>query len=123
MNNELKISEILKELGTPADLLGYHYLKYAVELMLQDMSLMKSITKKLYPMIAKKFNTTCSRVERTIRHAIEVACEKGNIQLHHKLFGFTIDPNKCKPTNSEFIVTVVDWLNMNEAKESDQNAR
>lgn len=117
MINELKISETLKELGTPADLLGYYYLKYAIELMLQDMSLMKSITKKLYPMIAKKFNTTCSKVERAVRHAIEVACERGNIQLHHKLFGFTIDQNKCKPTNSEFIVTIADWLNMTCGKE------
>ena len=117
MKNELKIAEILKELGTPADLLGYFYLKYAIELMLEDMSLMKSITKKLYPMIAKEFNTTTSKVERAIRHAIEVAWERGNIELHHKLFGYTIDQIKCKPTNSEFIVTVVDWLNMNDAKE------
>lgn len=117
MTNELKIAETLKELGTPADLLGYFYLKYAIELMLQDMSLMNSITKKLYPMIAKRFNTTTSKVERAIRHAIEVSCKRGNIKLRQKLFGFTIDPIKCKPTNSEFIVTVVDWLNMNDAKE------
>ena len=112
MSKELKIAETLKECGTPADLSGYFYLKYAIDAMLQDMSLMHNITKRLYPMIAKKFNTSASRVERAIRHAVEVAWERGNIELHHKLFGYTIAQSKCKPTNSEFIVTVVDWLNM-----------
>ena len=117
MKNELKIAEILKELGTPADLLGYFYLKYAIWLMSQDMSLMNDVTTILYPTIANKFNTTLWRVERAIRHAIEVAWARGNIELHHKLFGYTIDQAKGRPTNSEFIVTVADWLNMNDIKE------
>lgn len=112
MVNELKIAETLKELGVPADLSGYFYLRKAIELMVQDMSYMHGITKKLYPDVAKKFNTTPSRAERAIRHAIEVACYRGNIELQHKIFGNTVDANKGKPTNSEFIVTVADWLKM-----------
>ena len=112
MTNELKIAETLKELGTPANLLGYFYLKHAIEVVLQDISLVHYITTKLYPMIAEKFNTTPSKVERAIRHAIEVSWCRGNIELQNKLFGYTVDATKCKPTNSEFIGTVADWLNM-----------
>lgn len=112
MISELQISETLKELGVPADLFGYFYLKYAVEVVSQDYSLIHQITKRVYPAIAEKFNTTCSRVERTIRVAIEVGWNRGNIKFQNKLFGFTVEMAKGKPTNSEFIVTVADWLNM-----------
>lgn len=118
MMYELKISEILKELGTPANLLGYFYLKDAIELVVKDITLMCAITKKLYPNVAKKHNTTPSRVERAIRHAIEVSWCRGNIELQNKMFGYTVDATKCKPTNSEFIGTVADWLKMT-CKEGD----
>lgn len=115
MVSEFNISDILKDLGVTNNLLGYCYLKYAISKMIEDNSLMRGITKRLYPMIAEKFNTTASGVERAIRHAIEKGWERGNIQTQDKLFGFTIDVNKGKPTNSEFICCVADWVNM-EAK-------
>ena len=118
MTKELKISETLKELGIPANLTGYFELKYAIEVTMQDIYLIHHITKKLYPMIATKFNATPSKVERAIRHAIEVGWCRGNIELQNKLFGYTVDATKCKPTNSEFIGTVADWLNMT-CKEGD----
>ena len=117
MNNELKISEILKELGVPADLSGYFCLKCAIDLMHKDMSLAKQITKRLYPEVAKQLNSTASTVERAIRHAVETGWNRGNVELQEKMFGYTIDLEKGKPTNSEFIVTVVDWLNMTLPKE------
>lgn len=119
MKNELKISETLKELGVPVNLSGYFYLKYAVEVMLEDMSLVHYITKKLYPMVATKFNTTPSRVERAIRHAIEVGWHKGDSKLRRELFRNTIDKTQYQPTNSEFIATIADWLNMTCGNETD----
>ena len=118
MTNELKIAEILKDLGVPATS-GYFYLKYAVELMKEDITLSKAITKRLYPMIAKKFNTTNSAAERCIRHAIQVAWNRGNLETQDRLFGFTVDVEKGCPTNGEFIVTVADWLRMTESHQED----
>lgn len=119
MINEFKIAETLKELGTPANLLGYFYLKYAIELMQQDMTLVNAITRRLYPAIATKFNTTPSKVERAIRHAIENGWHRGNVESQNKIFGYTIDKTQYKPTNGEFIVTIADWLNMTCCKEGD----
>ena len=108
MNREVIISELLKDLGVPPSLLGYIYLKYAIEITIQDFSLVRAITKQLYPAIAKQFNTTKSRAERAIRHAVEVSWERGNIDTMHKLFGYTVSADKGKPTNSEFIATIAE---------------
>ena len=117
MNREVKIYELLKELGVPPSLLGYMYLKYAIEITIQDFSLVRAITKRLYPEIAKEFQTTCSRAERVIRHAIEVSWERGNIDTMHKLFGYTVSADKGKPTNSEFIATIAEHFRIAEKKE------
>lgn len=109
-NYKLIITNLLKELGVPANINGYHHLRYAIELIMKDMNYMNVITKKLYPDVAKQFNSTPSRVERAILHAIEVSWYKGNVELQNKLFGYTVDKDKGKPTNSEFLITVADWL-------------
>jgi two-component system response regulator (stage 0 sporulation protein A) len=113
MIDEVKISEILKELGIPANIVGYIYSKYAIELVAQDISYLRGVTYLLYPAIAKKFDVTASKVERGIRHAIEVGWVRGDEDFQYTLFGNTIDGSKGKPTNAEFIATVADWLNMN----------
>lgn len=112
MPNELKISNMLKDLGISPSLHGYRYMIYSVEEMLKDQSLMYAITTRLYPLVAKRFDTTKGRVERSIRHAIETGWNRGNNETQEKLFGYTVDMNKGKPTNGEFICTVVDWLIM-----------
>lgn len=110
--NKEVITSIIKELGIPANLSGYHYIRYAVELLINDMNLMGSMTKVLYPTIAQKFNTTVSRVGRGIRHAIEVGWNRANEDMTMRMFGYSISANKGKPTNSEFIVTVADYILM-----------
>ena len=119
MINELKISEVLKELGVPANLVGYFYLKCAIELMVDDFSFVTQITKKLYPAIARKFNVQTHCVERAIRHAIEVGWSRGNMELQSKIFGYTIDAEKGKPTNTEFMSAVADWLKMTACESGD----
>ena len=110
---ELIISTNLKNLGVPVSLTGYQYLKYAICLMVEDMSLVNcGITKILYPTIAKHFETTPSRVERAIRHAIEVSWCRANPKIQDEFFGYTVDVVKGKPTNSEFIATVADFIRM-----------
>jgi two-component system response regulator (stage 0 sporulation protein A) len=106
------LSKIIKNLGVSPALLGYGYIKYAVELMFTDETYMYSITKKLYPKIAIKYNTTADRVERAIRHAIETGWIKGSEVLQKDLFGYSISSDKGKPTNSEFLTTVADYLRM-----------
>lgn len=106
------ITKSIKELGIPASLTGYHYIRYAVELMINDITLMNAITKTLYPTVAKEFNTTSIRVERSIRHAIEISWNRANEKFATELFGYSIDANKGKPTNGEFIVTVADYIIM-----------
>lgn len=110
--NKQTISTVLKDSGISPALSGYHYSIYAIDLMANDISLMNDITKKLYPTVAKKFNTTASRVERAICHAVKAGWNRGNQSLQNKLFGYTIDSNKGRPTNTEFIVTVADYLIM-----------
>ncbi|MFA9555991.1 sporulation transcription factor Spo0A [Evansella sp. AB-rgal1] len=110
MNLDASITSIIHEIGVPAHIKGYMYLREAITMVYNDIELLGSITKVLYPDIAKKFNTTASRVERAIRHAIEVAWSRGNIESISKMFGYTVSVSKAKPTNSEFIAMVADKL-------------
>ncbi len=112
LNLEAEITNIIHEIGVPAHIKGYSYLREAITLVVNDMELLSAVTKELYPTIAKKYNTTASRVERAIRHAIEVAWNRGQIETINKLFGYTIHNSKGKPTNSEFIAMVADKLRL-----------
>lgn len=111
-NIETSITSIMHDIGVPAHIKGYLYLREAITMVYNDIELLGSITKILYPDIAKKFNTTSSRVERAIRHAIEVAWNRGNIDSITDLFGYTVNVSKAKPTNSEFIAMVADKLRL-----------
>ncbi|QUH32078.1 sporulation transcription factor Spo0A [Vallitalea guaymasensis] len=109
---EAEVTNIIHEIGVPAHIKGYQYLRDAIIMAINDMDILNSITKLLYPSIAKKFNTTPSRVERAIRHAIEVAWGRGKMDTIDKLFGYTINHGKGKPTNSEFIALIADKLRL-----------
>jgi len=109
---ESDITNIIHEIGVPAHIKGYHYLREAILLVINNMDLLGGITKELYPMIAEKFNTTPSRVERAIRHAIEVAWNRGRVETINKIFGYTIHDEKGKPTNGEFIAMIADRLKL-----------
>lgn len=111
-NIETNITHIMHDIGVPAHIKGYLYLREAITMVYHDVELLGAITKILYPDIAKEFNTTASRVERAIRHAIEVAWNRGNIDSITELFGYTINVSKAKPTNSEFIAMVADQLRL-----------
>ena len=111
-NLETKVTNILHEIGVPAHIRGYHYMREAIIMSVNDMDVLNYITKELYPSIAKKCNTTPSRVERAIRHAIEVAWNRGKIDAIDALFGYTINNHKGKPTNSEFIALIADRLRL-----------
>lgn len=105
---EIRVTEIIKEIGIPANIKGYRYIREEILYMMEHPGC--SITKELYPFVAKKFSTTSSRVERATRHAIEVAWERGNVDVLEGYFGYTIDPSRGKPKNSEFITMVADKL-------------
>ena len=107
---QVRISRILTTLGVPAHIKGYPYLRDAIAAVVNDMSLVNYITKGLYPMVAKKFQTTPSRVERAIRHAIEVAWDRGDWETFMQIFGNTVSNTKGKPTNSEFIALIADGI-------------
>ncbi|GAB4073506.1 sporulation transcription factor Spo0A [Barrientosiimonas marina] len=109
---ETNITSIIHEIGVPAHIKGYMYLREAITMVYNDIELLGSITKVLYPDIAKAYNTTASRVERAIRHAIEVAWSRGNVESISQLFGYTVNISKAKPTNSEFIAMVADRLRL-----------
>lgn len=109
---ETEITSIIHEIGVPAHIKGYMYLREAITMVVNDMELLSAVTKELYPSIAKKYNTTASRVERAIRHAIEVAWGRGQVDAINKLFGYTIHNEKGKPTNSEFIAIIADKLRL-----------
>jgi two-component system response regulator (stage 0 sporulation protein A) len=109
---DIEVTGVLHEIGIPAHIKGYLYLREAIIMVVQRVELLGGVTKELYPSIAKKFATTPSRVERAIRHAIEVAWSRGNVDLIHKLFGHTVNSDRGKPTNSEFIAMVADKLRM-----------
>lgn len=113
-NLEKKVSNLLKEIGVPAHIKGYRYIRYAIIYVLEEGdAAIESVTKRLYPSVAKHFDTTASRVERAIRHAIEVAWDRGNVDILQSFFGYTIQPGKGKPTNSEFIAMLADYLKIN----------
>lgn len=109
---ESEVTAIIHEVGVPAHIKGYHYLRDAIIMSVKDMEMLGAVTKILYPAIAKKHNTTSSRVERAIRHAIEVAWSRGKIETIEDLFGYTIHEGKGKPTNSEFIALIADKIRL-----------
>lgn len=109
---ETEITSIIHEIGVPAHIKGYMYLREAITMVVNDIELLSAITKELYPSIAKKYNTTASRVERAIRHAIEVAWARGQVEAINRLFGYTVCNEKGKPTNSEFIAIIADKLRL-----------
>jgi len=105
---ELDVTELFHELGIPANIRGYHYLRDAIVFSAKDTEMLVSVTKMLYPTIAKKYNTTAPRVERAIRHAIETCWTRGKSEQIYKLFGYTVTSEKGKPSNTEFIAMVAD---------------
>jgi two-component system response regulator (stage 0 sporulation protein A) len=109
-NLDASITNVIHEIGVPAHIKGYLYLREAITMVYNEVDLLGAITKTLYPRIAERYNTTPSRVERAIRHAIEVAWSRGNMDSIRNLFGYTINVTKAKPTNSEFIAMVADKL-------------
>ena len=111
---EVDITRILHQMGVPAHVKGYQYLRNAIQYVTEDPNLMGAVTKELYPLVAEAHNTTASRVERAIRHAIELAWDRGNVDLMNRYFGYTIDVERGKPTNSEFIAMISDRLRMGE---------
>ena len=109
---ELMVTEIIHQIGVPAHFKGYHYLREAIILSVKNSDIINSVTKLLYPTVAKTYNTTSSRVERAIRHAIEVAWDRGDIDVLNSYFGYTIQNDRGKPTNSEFIAMISDKLRL-----------
>ena len=112
INLENDITNIIHEIGIPAHIKGYQYLRDAIMMSVKDMDMLNCITKILYPTIAKKYQTTSSRVERAIRHAIEVAFSRGRVEIIDELFGYTVSNGKGKPTNSEFIALISDKIRL-----------
>ena len=106
------ITDIIHEIGVPAHIKGYQYLREAILIAVKDMDVINAVTKVLYPEVAKRFATTPSRVERAIRHAIEVAWDRGDLETLQKFFGYTVSNTKGKPTNSEFIAMIADRLQL-----------
>lgn len=115
---ETRVTEVIHEVGVPAHIKGYQYLREAICMTVMDLDLMNSVTKILYPDIAKKYHTTASRVERAIRHAIEVAWTRGRLETIEMLFGYTVHSGKGKPTNSECIALIADKIRLENGKNS-----
>ncbi len=111
-NMETLITSIIHEIGVPAHIKGYQYLREAILIAVDDMDVINAVTKVLYPEVAKRYGTTASRVERAIRHAIEVAWDRGDLETLQKYFGYTVSNAKGKPTNSEFIAMIADRLQL-----------
>lgn len=109
---EKDVTDMIHEIGVPAHIKGYQYLREAIMMVVEDIEMLNSITKILYPSIAKRYQTTPSRVERAIRHAIEVAWSRGKMETLDALFGYTINTGKGKPTNSEFIALIADKIRL-----------
>lgn len=109
---EMMVTEIIHQIGVPAHIKGYHYLRQSILLAVKNPDIINSITKQLYPTVAKMYETTSSRVERAIRHAIEVAWDRGDVDVLNSYFGFTIHNGRGKPTNSEFIAMIADKLRL-----------
>ena len=112
INVEAMVTSIIHEIGVPAHIKGYQYLREAIIIAVEDMDVINAITKVLYPQVAKAFQTTPSRVERAIRHAIEVAWDRGDLDTLQRFFGYTVSNTKGKPTNSEFIALIADKLQL-----------
>ncbi len=109
---EVKVTEILHQIGVPAHIKGYHYLRDSIIMSIEHPEIINAVTKQLYPSVAKKYETTSSRVERAIRHAIEVAWDRGDVDVLNSYFGYTIHISRGKPTNSEFIAMIADKLRL-----------
>ena len=109
---EKDVTDMIHEIGVPAHIKGYQYLREAIMMSVEDNNMLSSITKILYPTIAKRYQTTPSRVERAIRHAIEVAWSRGKMETLDALFGYTVNTGKGKPTNSEFIALIADRIRL-----------
>ena len=109
---ETQVTKIIHQIGVPAHIKGYQYLRAAILMTIKDSDAINSVTKVLYPSVAKKYQTTTSRVERAIRHAIEVAWDRGDVDTLNSYFGYTIQNNRGKPTNSEFIAMIADNLRL-----------
>ena len=112
INLENRVTDMIHEIGIPAHIKGYHYLRDAIIMAIEDMDVLNAITKVLYPTVAKMHQTTSSRVERAIRHAIEVAWSRGKLDTLENLFGYTVSYGKGKPTNSEFIALIADTIRL-----------
>ncbi len=112
MDLETCVTKAIHEIGVPAHIKGYQYLREAIMMSIEDMDIINYVTKLLYPTIAKKYSTTSSRVERAIRHAIEVAWDRGDIDVLNRVFGYTVNNSRGKPTNSEFIAMIADTLRL-----------
>ena len=117
-NLEISITRMLHELGMPSHIKGYQYIREGIMMIYNNPEIIGGITKELYPDVASKFDTTVSRVERAIRHAIEVSWNRGNWDLMEEIFGHSVDIDKAKPTNSEFIVTIADKLRLEFMKQA-----
>jgi len=111
-NIDIAVTNIIHEMGVPAHIKGYQYLRDAIKMVIDEINLLGGVTKELYPLIAQKYTTSASRVERAIRHAIELAWRRGNKEIMNKFFGYTINMERGKPTNSEFIAMVADKLRL-----------
>jgi len=109
---EVTVTDIIHQIGVPAHIKGYHYLRYAIMTAVENPDIINAVTKQLYPSVAKRFDTTSSRVERAIRHAIEVAWDRGDVEVLNSYFGYTIHNSRGKPTNSEFIAMISDKLRL-----------
>lgn len=109
---EAQVTKVIHQIGVPAHIKGYQYLRTAILMAIEDSDIINAVTKILYPSVAKKYDTTSSRVERAIRHAIEVAWDRGDIDVLNSYFGYTIHNNRGKPTNSEFIAMIADNLRL-----------
>lgn len=112
LNLEVVVTEMIHQLGVPAHIKGYHYLRSAILHCIEDSEMLECVTKLLYPTVAQEFQTTPSRVERAIRHAIEIAWDRGDIETLNSYFGFTVNTGKGKPTNSEFIALIADKIKL-----------
>lgn len=111
-NIEMNVTEILHQIGVPAHIKGYHYLRNSIIMSIEKPEIINAVTKQLYPSVAKIYDTTSSRVERAIRHAIEVAWDRGDVDILNSYFGYTIHNGRGKPTNSEFIAMISDKLRL-----------
>ena len=109
---ETQVTKIIHQIGVPAHIKGYQYLRTAILMTIADNDMINSVTKSLYPSVAKQYATTTSRVERAIRHAIEVAWDRGDVDVLNSYFGYTIQNNRGKPTNSEFIAMIADSMRL-----------